>query len=382
MQPTSNAREEDVVVTIHAKNIDDAKTGLDRITTQIKKRTLGLAKFKDVEYKNYTIQYLGFSGFLKLFFGKLFSSIERPYFTYIDDCVVFSNSPSCLMDVIDDYLRGKTLAKNENFTAFMKNFDEEYNVNVFVQMPKVYSHLYYYAKGEKRLDIKDNKDIILSFTRVGFQLTSDGDKYKTTFMADFDEDAAFNAELEDIEAAAEELFVFEIDTGAFRIKPDDIEGLPDGPTKIFYEDDSAKVKFEGRIVDGKPDGLWRIYYESGNVAGAVDYKEGKAEGVAMYYFDIEEQKTLAEVEFEEDKIVGTYREFYKNGERKATVNYNEGLPEGDAEFFYDSGVTKIEGAYKEGRKVGQWKHYTETGELIDKEKWKKKQKQKKEREED
>jgi hypothetical protein len=373
MQPTSNAREEDVVVTIHAKDVDAAKKGLDRITSQIRKKTIGLAKFKETEYKNYKIQYLGFSGFLKLFFGKLFNKIEKPYFTYIDNFVVFSNSPSCLMDVIDDYMMGRTLSRDEKFTAFTQNFEKKSNVSLFVQMPKVYSHLYYYSKGEKRQGIRDNKDVILGFEYLGFQMTADDDKYKTTFIAGFDEDAAFNDELESVEAAAEELFVFEIDTGIYRIKPEYTEKLPDGPAKIMYED-SARVKFEGRVVNGKPEGLWRIYYLSGKIAGAVNYQEGMATGVAMYYYDNDQQTTLAEVNFVDDKIDGVYREFYLNGQRKASVAYKEGVQDGEAEFYYDSGMIKIEGQYKEGQKSGKWRHYTETGEVIDKERWKKSRK--------
>lgn len=376
MQPTSNAREEDVIVTIHTNDLAAAQKGMDHLTSQIRKKTLGLAKFKEVEYKNFKIQYLGFSGFLRMFFGKLFNGIEKPYFTYIDNFVVMGNSPSCLMDVIDDYIMARTLARDKEFMDFVANFDTKSNVSIFVQMPKVYSHLYYYSNGEKRQGIRDNKDVILGFNQLGFQLTADGDKFKTTFIAGFDEDAAFNDELENIESAAEDLFVFEIDTGIYRIKAEDLEKLPDGPAKVFYED-TTKVKFEGRIVDGKPDGLWRIYYESGKIAGAVNYEKGMATGVAMYYYDTDQQTMRAEVSFVEDKIDGAYREFYLNGQRKASVNYKEGVADGDAEFFYDSGVIKIEGQYKDGIKTGKWKHYTETGDIIDKEQWKKNRKKKK-----
>jgi antitoxin component YwqK of YwqJK toxin-antitoxin module len=381
MQPTANAREEDVVVTIHSKDIEAAKKGLAHLTAQIRKKTLGLAKFKDEEYKNYTIRYLGFSGFLKLFFGKLFNSIERPYFTYIEDFVVFSNSPSCLMDVIDDYTMGHTLSKDEKYMNFVENFDSKSNVSIFVQMPKIYSHMYYYSKDEKRRSIKDNKDIILGFTRIGFQLTSEDNKFKTTLMADFDEDAAFNDELEKIESAAEDLFVNQIDTGMFRIKLEGKNIPENGPMKIMYAD-SIHVKFEGRTVDGKPDGLWRIYYESGKIAGAINYENGMANGVALFYYDNDRQTTLGEANFKDDMIDGMYREFYENGQRKATVNYAEGKPDGEAEFFYDSGLIKIEGRYKMGEKEGKWKHYTETGEVIDKAKWKKGQQKNKAEDED
>ena len=31
-------------------------------------------------------------GFFRLFFGKLFDKFEKPYYTYVDDYVVFSNN--------------------------------------------------------------------------------------------------------------------------------------------------------------------------------------------------------------------------------------------------------------------------------------------------
>jgi antitoxin component YwqK of YwqJK toxin-antitoxin module len=192
-------------------------------------------------------------------------------------------------------------------------------------------------------------------------------------MADFDEDAAYNNDLENLEAAAEDLYVNEIDTGKYHIKLTEHDLRKDGPRRVLYED-SLHVHYEGRVLDGAPDGLWRIYYKDGKIAAAVTYANGKADGVAMYYYDNDKQTNLAEVTFREDQIEGVYREFYENGQRKATIEYSGGLPDGSAEFFYDSGMIKIEGQYKKGLKAGKWKHYTETGETITREKWKKGQK--------
>jgi uncharacterized protein len=143
-----------------------------------------------------------------------------------------------------------------------------------------------------------------------------------------------------------------------------------GPVKIYYED-STTIKSEGRVLDGKPDGLWRSYFQDGKIMSTVTYKDGMANGLAMFYFDADKQTTRVELTFEDDKIVGTYREFYENGNRKAMLIFKDGVPDGDAEFYYDSGVIKIAGQYKDGLKQGKWKHYTETGEVINKEKWKK-----------
>jgi antitoxin component YwqK of YwqJK toxin-antitoxin module len=275
------------------------------------------------------------------------------------------------MDFIDDYTMGKTLSHNKEFMNFLDRFETKSNISVFVQMPKIYSHLYYYSKADKKKGIHDNKETIFSFTRLGMQLISDNKMFKTKLVAEFDESAAFNSDLENIESAAEELFLNTIDSGGYKIDLNKVKTPKTGPAKIYYED-STTIRAEGRVIDGKPDGLWRSYFEDGKIMYTMTYKEGMANGLAMFYFDDDKQTTRVELTFDDDKIVGTYREFYENGNRKAMLIFKDGVPDGDAEFYYDSGVIKIEGQYKDGMKNGKWKHFTETGEMINKEKWKKK----------
>lgn len=372
LQPSANANEYDALAIIQANDIDMAKSGMEKIARNVKKRTMGLVKVNDTEYKNFNIKYIEYGWFLKLCFGKLFAKFDKPYYIFMDDYVVFSNSPSCLMDFIDDYTVGNTLSHNKEFMEFMDNFDAKSNITAFIQMPKIYSHLFYYSKSDKRKGIQNNKETILSFTRIGVQFTADNGMFKTKFVAGFDESAAFNSELENIESAAEDLYLNVIDSGLYKIQLSNADIARTGPLKIYY-DDTTTIKAEGRVINGKPDGLWRNYFEDGRIMCAITYEDGMANGIAMFYFDDDKQTTRVELTFEDDKIVGAYREFYENGNRKALLSFNEGVPDGDAEFYYDSGVIKIEGQYKDGVKQGKWKHYTETGELIDKEKWKKNQ---------
>lgn len=369
MRPAANSREEDMVVAIHARDTLLAKKGLNNIITQIKRRTP--VKFEAVDYKNFLINQLVVKGFFKMFLGNLFNKLETPYFTFIEDYVVFSNSHSALIDVIDHYIKGETLSNNDNFMKFLSDFDEKANITAFIQMPKLYSHLYYYSNKEKRKGITKNKEIILSFVNIGLQLQGDGRSFKTTLIAQHDPDAMFNDELEKFESAAEELFTNEFDSLLF--KPDlNTELLKDGPYKIKYED-SSTIKYEGRIKDGLFDGLWRSYYENGKIKSAVNYKEGIAEGVAIFYYDNPSSTIKTEIKFVDDKIEGVYREFYENGARKATLNFKKGVADGDAEFFYKTGVIKIKGSYKNGEKSGKWRYYTEKGELFDKERLRKRQ---------
>jgi hypothetical protein len=367
LRPNSNSKEKDMVVAINAKNIDDAKEHLNHMTNQVKKRSP--VKFDIVKYKDYEINYMDIKGFFKMFFGKLFGKLEKPYFTYIDNYVVFSNSPSNLMDMIDDYIKGKTLSHNKAFTDFKENFENKANVTVFMQMTKLYSQLYFFTKPDKRKGIQNNKDLIVSFTRVGFQLVSDGKIFKTTLIVDHDPDALNDNELEKFESAAEDLFNKDYESLSFKPQLTPEQLAKEGNCKVDYS--SGVTQYEGQITDGKFDGLWRSFYESGNIKSAVKYKDGKADGLAEFYYDNDRQSTKAEVVFDNDAIKDTYKEYYENGNRKAKLDYEDGKANGDAEFYYDSGIIKVKGKYKDGVKQGKWKFFTETGEVYNKEKWKK-----------
>lgn len=368
LKPVSNAKEGDVCILIQASNIESAKSGLERITKQVKKRSP--LKFEEVDYKDHKINYLDIKGFFKMFFGKLFGKLTKPYFTYIDNYVVFSNSPSTLMDLIDDYTNGKTLEKNKEFSSFREQFENKSNVTAFVRMPEMYSHLYYYSNAEKRTGIHENKELILSFSKIGFQLVSDGKLFKTTLIVEHNEDALFNEELEKFENAAEELFVKDYDSLKFKPSLDASVSGKDGSFKTEFEE--GKTKYEGIIKDGKIEGTLKTYYSSGKLESSVNYRNGKVTGKAIFYYDNDDNNAKAEMVFNDDEqIQGEYIEYYENGEKKAVLEFDEGLPDGEALFYYDSGNIKIEGQYKKGVKEGKWKNYTEDGNLFDKEKWKK-----------
>jgi len=365
LQPKSSARVEDVIVAIHAKEIDDAKKGLTHITKQIRKRSP--LKFEIIDYKNFDINYLERRNFFKMFFGKLFKNLEKPYFTYIENFVVFSNSQDALKEIIDDYLKGHILSHKEKFMDFKAEFEQKSNISIFIQMPKLYTNLYTFSNNETKNSVKDNKNLILSFNRIGFQLISRGDLFETNFIADHDPDAAYKAELEKFEKqASESLNKEQFDSLTFKIILEDSILQNDRPYRAYYDDEKT-IKFEGRIINNMVNDLWRSYYRNGNLKNSVNYKDGKVEGVAFFYFDDKNEIKLAEINYQEDLINGLYLEFYKNGAQKAKIQYEEGKLNGDAEFYYKTGSIKIKGKYKNNNKKGKWIFYNKKGEVINKE---------------
>jgi hypothetical protein len=365
LQPEANAREEDVVVIIKANDIENAHNGLGHLLRQIKRRTP--VKFEEVDYQGYPINYLSVKGFFKMFLGKMFGKLEKPYFTFIGDYVVFSNSDSQLMDIIDSYLKNKTLSKNEAFMDFKNDFESEANVTAFIQTPKIYQHLYFYGKDSTRESLKENKDLILSFVRVGFQLVSDGDMFKTKLITDHDPGAFMDETLEKIERSAEELYFKEYDSLQFKV---DLTGVPvteNVPVQLFYND--KQVMSEGSVIDGKPHGVWKNYYISGNIQSLIRYEDGSVNGHCVFYYNDESQSIKAEMDFEKDIIQGDYKEFYENGKPKALLKIEDNLQNGDAEFYYDSGNIKAIGQYSNGLMNGKWKYFNESGLEIAKKKF-------------
>jgi hypothetical protein len=368
LPPSGATRLEDVVVCMQAEKIELAKAGLTHLTNQVRKRTP--VKFDAVDYKGFEINFLSIKGFFRMFFGKLFGKLDKPYFTYIDDFVVFSNSMDALKQVIDNYKEGKTLSKNEKFMNFMNDFPSKCNISVFVQMPKIYANLYQYSTSEKQESIRKNKDIILSFCRLGFQMKSESKRFVTKLVADHEEMDALSAELQLIEQEARDgLMNVEIDSLSFKVILGEKELAKDGPFKILYED--GKLKAEGSVKNKQVEGLCRSYFPSGRIRNSVFYTEGKVNGVVEFFYEDEKSTKRVEAMFATDRLIGVYREYFDNGTRKALLNYDEGLLNGSAEYYYKSGKVKVQGEFKDGIKSGKWSVFSEDGEVIEKEKWRK-----------
>ena len=370
LRPSKNTRLEDVIVTFHANDIDAAKTGLNHIMKQIKKR-VRLVKFKPEEYKNYTIQYLEMPGFFRLFLGKMFKNLEKPFFTYIENFVVFSNSPEALKNTIDNYISGNTLDKNTDFVDFKDEFSNKSNIAVFVRTPQIYENLYYYSSAKDRKDIKENKEFILSFEKIGFQLVAEDDMFKTTLKAQHNPDAIKADELEKIDnEVSSSNFRDEVASMSFKITLDESFLEKDTIYKEYYPE-NEQVMHEGQINNNNLNGNWKTYYKNGQIKSSVNYEDGKINGDTYFWYNSDPKVKRAEAKFEHDVMIDFYYEFYENGTQKSKIEYDDGLADGDAEFYYPNGKIKIEAEYKDNEKSGKWVYFNEKGEEIGKEKWKK-----------
>ncbi|MCW3807967.1 DUF3352 domain-containing protein [Plebeiibacterium marinum] len=370
-KPLPNAHEDDFLAVVKASDIDFANQKLTELAQKIKNRTS--FRFNQSQYKNFNINYLNIRGFFKLFMGGFFHNRSKPYYTIIDDYILFSNSSDLLEYSIDNYLVGNTLARNKDFQSFMGNFNNKCQFTTYVNMPRLYDRVYYYSNTNERNELSPYRRLIQNIGWVGFQLSPEQELLKTKLYAQTFESPKTEYHIDIDLSSAENLIIDEFEQLEFKIdlgkEFDNFEGnlsyyLPH-PEKV---QDSILVH-EGNMDNGMPDGLWRSYFYSGNVKSVVNYNDGQADGTAIFYYNNNQHVIRAEIEFDDDVIDGSYKEFYTNGNIKASIEFRDGQRWGEAMYYFRDGQVKTTGEFKKGKQSGKWKYYSKSGELINKENW-------------
>ncbi len=363
----SKQRTEDVLLLIQANDMSDAKAGMTNITEKIRKRSP--VKFKKYTYKNLEINYLYQKGFFKALLGDLFKKIDKPYFSYIENYVVFSNSEQVLKDFIDDYIKGNTLSHDSDFMDFKDEWSAKANVNLYLYMPKFYKILEKNLDVETRKAIAEKKDFLLSMSRINLQLISKDDKFKTLAVIDHDEKALQKEQANDLATKIDKNVHNDYYADLqFKIAFPDSLQVSDGKYKQFFSDGKT-LKIEGKVDAGLPTGIWRVYYPDGKLKSVVNYKDGNVDGEAFFYYDKSPETKMAETTFDDDLLNGVYTEYWQNGAVKAELNYEDGKLYGKAKYYYPNGKIKIEGKYKKGEKKGKWLFYDQKGNVIDKKRY-------------
>ncbi len=291
----SNLKNETALV-IKAKDIKNAKKNLSYVLKQIKKRTP--VKFKTIEYNKHEINYLSIKGFFKMFLGNFFNEFDKPYFTYIDDYVVFSNYPSTLKNIIDDYENNEILIIAKDYEKFKSNFEKKSSVCTYINTATLYKSLYKIADNNTKLKLQKNKDYIICFPQIGFQLSPYSNMFESTFVINYQDPeivknkAQFKEITVEKEPKAnqtnetnnllnikkEDLFIVE------KIYPKDLDikefttkykngkihvlakyknGLKHGKYKEYYP--NGKLKLFGRFKNGKQVGTWKAYNANGKL---------------------------------------------------------------------------------------------------------------------
>lgn len=346
-------RMDNLMVAIRSKDIDLAKDQMGYLMEQIGRRTP--VRFKALEYNGHTINYLSMKGFFNVFFGTFFKKFDRPYFTFIEDYVVFSNSSATLATMIKDYSLGNTLAhdvKHEELTHLLGKRNCIYG---YVNSPVAYEYIYRSMKPETRAEFVKNRGAFQSFESIGFALSNAETGFKTRLIARHNVNAPEEYEIREFSRELEEL-ADRIESGYYLpVIPDSIAvSLQEAYT---YRTDNFDCS--GQLSDGEPVGVWNVSDKQGIMIAQTPYSEGKPYGESHYFFL--GGKIRARIIYDDGEIE-SYKDFFPDGTLKTELEYKKGVRNGVAKFYYSTGHLLCDGKYKKGQRTGVWKYYRVTGE--------------------
>lgn len=309
IEPRHSNLEDEFFIAIKAKNRQSAVKNLNFIKQQIDKKTP--AKFTSIDYKSYEINYLQVTGLIKLLFKNVFLRMDKPYYTIIEDFVIFSNHPQALKDLINDYKSDETLKQWSTFQKFYKrNFGEKSNVFAFANVPFSVEAISNKSTGHLKSDLINNNNFFQSIPFVALNMLSHGELYKTKLVV-FSDDSLYYKELSEV-----------------REKNKSYEVI---------EPISFKLKEELSLTD-KP-----IVAESDP-------------------FKIEDLAIL-------DLTAKEHLEYFNDSTIRLKVGVENGIKDGKYIEYYPNGEVKLKGKFENDIQVGTWKYYNSEGLLIEKKKF-------------
>lgn len=283
-EPGLLGREPELILAIRAKSIKDAHEKMDFIEKKVKNRTP--IKIKTTTYKEFEIKYLEMKGFFRLFFGGLFDKFEKPYYTYVDDYVVFSNKSSSLLAFVEDYEQKNLLKNDPGFKKSYSYFHSNSTAFVFADMHKFFPQLKTMVSAETWKDMQTNQDVLYSFPYWTMQIVGNKQQVSLHYIMDFKpyteelvvESSGEEIDKEDKEMNEDATSEKELMSELKRFYVEKFEG---NVLREFHAD--GALKSESEVKDGKRHGRYREYYEDGTLKVRGKYSKNKPKGTWKYY---------------------------------------------------------------------------------------------------
>lgn len=279
----------DMALVLKANDAEKARTNLDFVLEQIRRKTP--VKFKTVEYKKYDINFLSIKGFFKMLLGGRFDEFDKPYFTQIDEFVIFSDNPNTLKSIIDDALEGETLATSKEFRDFDAKFESESTVFVYSNVPLFFDNMYALADAPTQQKMLKNKDFIICFPQFGLQLTPEDDLFESRLVINYQDVQEVKKnipiEVKVPRSKSQSSDPVEITDAVFDLRPIYPTDLNANTFSVKYA--NGNTKFEVELKDGLKHGRYTEYYPNGTEKMTGRFRKDEQVGTWRYYDEQGEQ---------------------------------------------------------------------------------------------
>jgi hypothetical protein len=276
----------DKFIVIHTRDLEVAQNGLERMMKKIRRRTPG--RFDEMDYEEFKIYEFRLKGFFKLFLGKMFEGYDMPYFTYIEDFVVFGTDLEGLQFLLDDYKARRTLAESEMYQDFVGQFDRSGHACVYLDMARAHSLLQEYVDAETWSAMQRNKKYLTAFRQIGLQLTGSNREYfNTQLLVNYSaleaDDLSLYAEQSEHDTTETESDSVAAELAATPEGVYTIQ-LPNGLREEFWNDDETRgIRRRFFVLEGVYDGDYREFYKNKKIKVRGTFDEGRRMHQWYYY---------------------------------------------------------------------------------------------------
>jgi antitoxin component YwqK of YwqJK toxin-antitoxin module len=152
------------------------------------------------------------------------------------------------------------------------------------------------------------------------------------------------------------------DTKAVNIIGVRIFNSKDNSAYTTFYDQKKNIVSEGKVIEKLKDGIWKYYHEASKVIMTQEnYKLGKLIGTKTIYY--KDGKIAEETNYIDGIKNGVYKNFSEKGVLLETVTYNNDEYDGLATYKSIDDKITSQGVFKNGKKIGIWKFYTD-GKLV------------------
>ncbi len=152
------------------------------------------------------------------------------------------------------------------------------------------------------------------------------------------------------------------DTKAVNIIGVRVFNSKDNSAYTTFYDQKKNIVSEGKVIDKLKDGIWKYYHESSKVIMTLEnYKLGKIDGLKTIYY--KDGKIAEETNFSNGIKNGIYKNLSEKGILLETVSFKNDEYDGLATYKDISDKITAQGIFKDGKKIGIWKFFTD-GKLV------------------
>src|SRR3546814_11639860 len=100
----------------------------------------------------------------------MFERLERPFYTIVDDYVIFSNNTETLLNLVEDHRQEQTLSHNDDFKNFRKNFSNKATVFAGFNSVRAFPLLRTFASAESWQSLQAHRRNVEGVRHLGLQL--------------------------------------------------------------------------------------------------------------------------------------------------------------------------------------------------------------------